>query len=94
MCSFSHSAEAGNKRLCSVRLDDVDLQRERVEIGADGLAKNRESRTVELNPKLEALLREVLSRRPPDSCWCHRLTVAQSFLADATEWLYEMIFQL
>ncbi len=38
-------------------------------IGSDGLSKNWESRTVEFNSKLGALLGEMFSRRPPDSSW-------------------------
>jgi integrase len=52
-----------------VRWADVDLVNERVAIGADGLAKNRESRTVEFNHQLGALLREMHEIRPPDSSW-------------------------
>jgi integrase len=47
----------------------IDLQSERVTIGGDGLSKNWESRTVEFNRKLGALLRDMLARRPPDSSW-------------------------
>jgi integrase len=47
----------------------VDLERSHLKIGEDGLSKNWEARTVELNPKLEALLRDMLSRRAPDSSW-------------------------
>jgi len=35
-----------------IKWSDVDLERERVTIGADGLTKNWESRTVEFNPQL------------------------------------------
>jgi integrase len=52
-----------------VRWMDVDLANERVLIGADGLAKNWESRTVEFNPHLGALMREMHQVRPPDSSW-------------------------
>lgn len=52
-----------------IPLSAVDIQSERVTIGSDGLSKNRESRTVEFNPKLGALLRDMLSRRAPDSSW-------------------------
>jgi integrase len=48
---------------------NVDLERERVTIGADGVTKNWESRTVEFNPQLGALLREMHSRRAPDCSW-------------------------
>lgn len=52
-----------------VRWDDVDFQRERVTIGADGLAKNRESRTVEFNARLGTHLRAMHARRAPDCSW-------------------------
>jgi integrase len=52
-----------------IKWGDVDLERERVTIGADGLTKNSESRTVEFNPQLGALLREMSSRRAPDCSW-------------------------
>ena len=52
-----------------VKWDDVDLEKEWVVIGADGLAKNWESRRVEFNPQLGALLREMKARRAPDCSW-------------------------
>jgi integrase len=52
-----------------IRWADVDLAHERVVIGADGLAKNWESRTVEFNPQLGALMREMHQVRPPDASW-------------------------
>jgi integrase len=48
---------------------DVDLERERTTIGADQLSKNWESRTVEFNPRLGALLQEMYKRRAPDCSW-------------------------
>lgn len=64
--AFSGSRE---KEALRVPIDDVDFEGERVTIGRDGLSKNWESRTVEFNSKLGALLREMFSRRPPDSSW-------------------------
>jgi integrase len=52
-----------------IRWNDVDLNRSRVTIGADGLSKNHSSRAVEFNPKLSALLGEMYPRRAPDSSW-------------------------
>jgi integrase len=52
-----------------VSWSDVDLQGERVTIGADGMSKNRDSRTVEFNSELLGLLHEMNERRPPDSSW-------------------------
>lgn len=48
---------------------DVDLEGERVTVGADGMSKNWDSRTVEFNLELRSLLHEMNERRPPDSCW-------------------------
>jgi integrase len=52
-----------------IKWSDVDLERERVTIGTDGLTKNWESRTVEFNPQLGALLCEMHLRRAPDCSW-------------------------
>jgi integrase len=60
---------AREKEALRIKWADVDFERERVTIGADGLTKNWESRTVEFNPKLGALLREMRSRRAPDCSW-------------------------
>jgi integrase len=64
--AFSGSRE---KEALRIRIDDVDFERERVTIGADGLSKNWKSRTVEFNSKLGALLLDMYSRRAPDSSW-------------------------
>jgi integrase len=52
-----------------IKWRDVDFERERITIGADQLTKNWESRTVEFNPQLGSLLREMDARRPPDCSW-------------------------
>jgi len=52
-----------------IKWADVDVERERVTIGADHLSKNWESRTVEFNPQLNALLQEMRKRRAPDCTW-------------------------
>jgi integrase len=52
-----------------IKWADVDFDRERVTIGADQLSKNWESRTVEFNPQLGALLRAMRRRRAPDCAW-------------------------
>ena len=52
-----------------VKWTDVDFQNQRVTIGSDGLPKNWEARTVEFNPQLGALLREMDARRAPDCLW-------------------------
>jgi integrase len=64
--AFSGSRE---KEALRIRITDVDFDRQRVTIGGDGLSKNWESRTVEFNPKLAAVLTDMFSRRPPDSTW-------------------------
>jgi integrase len=48
---------------------DVDFEGNRLTVGADQLSKNWESRTVEFNPRLGSLLREMHRRRPPDCSW-------------------------
>jgi integrase len=60
---------AREKEALRIKWADVDLESERVTIGADGLSKNREIRTVEFNPQLGALLREMRTRRAPDCSW-------------------------
>lgn len=60
---------AREKEALRVQWTDVDFARARVTIGADGLSKNRESRTVEFNSQLSALLREMRARRAPDCSW-------------------------
>lgn len=52
-----------------IKWADVDFERKRVTIGADQLSKNWESRTVEFNPQLGALLEEMRRRRAPDCAW-------------------------
>jgi integrase len=64
--AFSGSREQEALR---IPISAVDLKAERVTIGSDGLSKNWESRTVEFNPKLGALLHDMLERRAPDSSW-------------------------
>jgi len=62
-------AYAGSRRSETLRVkwSEVDWERKQVTIGADGLSKNRESRVVDFNPKLEAHLRDMFTRRAPDS---------------------------
>jgi integrase len=64
--AFSGSRE---KEALRIRIADVDFARQRVTIGGDGLAKNWESRTVEFNSNLAALLTDMFSRWPPGSSW-------------------------
>jgi integrase len=60
---------AREKEALRIKWSDVDFKRERVTIGADQLTKNWESRTVEFNPQLGALLREMHARRATDCSW-------------------------
>jgi integrase len=60
---------AREKEALRVKWADVDFERERVTIGADRLTKNWESRTVEFNPQLAVLLRDMHARHAPDCSW-------------------------
>jgi integrase len=60
---------AREKEALRIKWADVDLERERVTIGADRLTKNWDSRTVEFNPQLGALLREMHARHATDCSW-------------------------
>jgi integrase len=55
----------------SLRLkwSDVNWERRQLTIGADGMSKNGKSRVVEFNAKLEALLKDMGTRKAPDSEW-------------------------
>jgi integrase len=48
---------------------DVDFNGRLVTIGADGDTKNREARHVDFSPALDSHLRDMHSRRDPDSQW-------------------------
>jgi len=60
---------AREKEALRVKWENVDFKNERVTIGADRLTKNWETRRVEFNLQLRALLRDMKKRRPPDSSW-------------------------
>ncbi|MCI0744045.1 MAG: site-specific integrase [Verrucomicrobia subdivision 3 bacterium] len=64
-------AYCGSRRDETLRLkwSDVDWQNKQLVIGSDGLAKNHKPRRVDFNPTLEIHLREMASRRAPDSEW-------------------------
>ena len=64
-------AFCGSRRDETLRLkwSDVDWGRKQLTVGADGLAKNHESRIVDFNPALESHLADMLKRRAPDSQW-------------------------
>jgi hypothetical protein len=52
-----------------VRWEDVDMAGEKVTIGAGGVSKNHEARSVEFSDKLGALLSDMAKRRAPDCSW-------------------------
>jgi integrase len=52
-----------------IKWTDVNFDRESIGIGSDRLSKNRESRSVEFNPKLRAHLIEMKANRAPDCSW-------------------------
>ena len=73
---------AREQEALNLRWSHVDFERRRIFIGADdsftaaamtigngGTSKNRGSRIVDFNPQLDSLLREMESRRAPDSVW-------------------------
>jgi integrase len=60
---------AREKEALRVRWEDIDYKHGRLTIGSDGLTKNWESRTVEFNSHLRALLGDMNRRRAPDSSW-------------------------
>jgi integrase len=60
---------AREQEAIKLRWEDVDFDRHLLTIGADADTKNREARRVDLNPELEAHLREMQKRRAPDSDW-------------------------
>ena len=64
---FLQYSGARRSEALRVRWQDVDFERGHVTIGAEGDAKNREARYVDFNPKLEAHLKEMQTRRQPDS---------------------------
>lgn len=64
-------AYSGARMSESLRLkwSDVDWKKRQLTIGADGLSKNHKARVVDFNSRLEALLKEMDSRKAPDSVW-------------------------
>jgi integrase len=64
-------AYCGSRMSETLRLKwtDVDWKNQQLTVGSDGLAKNHKSRVVDFNPKLQAHLKEMEKRRPPDTDW-------------------------
>lgn len=50
-----------------IKWSDIDWSHMQLTVGSDGMAKNREVRVVDLNASLAAHLKEMFSRRAPDS---------------------------
>ena len=53
----------------ALKWEDVNFERKFLRIGADGSAKNSKARHVDLNAQLEGHLKEMATRRAPDSQW-------------------------
>jgi integrase len=53
----------------ALKWEDVNFERKFLRIGADGFAKNSKARHVDFNAKLEAHLKEMATRKAPDSQW-------------------------
>jgi len=66
---FTSTSGARIAETLRLRWSDVDFSRRQISIGADGLAKNRKSRVVDLSAPLEAHLKNMHLRRPQDSTW-------------------------
>src|SRR5438093_6168120 len=58
-----------NQKLVRAALADENFTAAAMTIGSGGTSKSHSSRIVDFNPQLEALLREMESRRAPDSLW-------------------------
>lgn len=57
------------KEALRIRWVDVDFDRGQLSVGSDGDTKDSQGRTVDFNPKLQAHLREMATRRAPDTAW-------------------------
>lgn len=66
---FLQYSGARRNEALAVRWQDVAFDRGLLTIGAEGNSKNREPRTVNFNPSLEAHLKDMAKRRQPDSQW-------------------------
>ena len=64
-------ASCGARRDETLRLkwSDVDWECKQLTIGSDGMSKNRKARVVDFNAELEAHLKDMGTRRAPDSEW-------------------------
>ena len=66
---FLQYCGAREQEALRVRVADLDMEQGHVMIGAEGDAKNREARAVDLNSQLRQLLEDMAKRRAPDSQW-------------------------
>ncbi len=57
------------KETYRLKWSDVDFERRKVTIGADGKSKNRRPRDINFNPELETLLAEMKAEHPKDSSY-------------------------
>jgi len=64
-------AACGARRNETLRLkwSDVDWERRQLTIGSDGMTKNRKARVVDFNAELETHLKDMATRRAPDTQW-------------------------
>ena len=53
----------------TIAWENVDFDKALLCIGSDGLSKNSKARYIDLNPNLEGHLRDMWTRRAPDSQW-------------------------
>ncbi|MGD0815011.1 MAG: integrase [Verrucomicrobiota bacterium] len=65
---LAYSGARRNEGL-ALKWSDVDFEREQLTIGSTVDTKNQQARVVDFNDKLEAHLKEMLERRPPDTEW-------------------------
>lgn len=66
---FMQYSGARRSEALRVKWNDVHLNRRTLTIGAEGDSKNRQPRIQDLNPSLEAHLRDMEARKQPDSEW-------------------------
>jgi len=64
-------AYCGARKSETLRLkwSDVDWEHKQLTVGSDGLAKNHQSRVVDFNARLEEHLKDMATRKAPDSDW-------------------------
>lgn len=66
---FMQYSGARRSEALRVKWQHVDLNRGTLTVGAEGDSKNRQPRVQDLNPNLEAHLRDMETRKQPDSEW-------------------------